>query len=350
MACFAAGHACLSFNMPQHRHLWDVLSRWCHELSLICVCERGKQKVKAVNVKYFEVAWFAKHFPSLLLTVWSYTWTRHLVQHANEVVLMAMLLLLPKRLSALLSAARSSTQLAVDPPAPELGSRWKLWTVESCEEFRTFSSLSMQSVYSTLWSVLPGMLRYSDAWPFITKSHDQTDRVLSSIVSPYVQFNHSTDAGRPINRAGLTQVKFIQFVLTFLTFSVKRQYRAPKGCSIFDKVSHVVVLILQTQGCGIRPSCSLQYSGSSFDSNQHLHCLWSTKISLWIYLEVWNHRVWLIYWYDDNGMLAAGASWPIHCEAGAPLLRPGWKSRISWETPKIQGKAKFHGRSRIKAE
>ena len=89
--------------------------------------------------------------------------------------------------------------------------------------------ISMQSVYSTLWSVLPGMLRYSDAWPFITKSHDQTDRVLSSIFSPYVQFNFSTDAGRLING------KFIQFVLTLLIFSVKCQYQVPKGCSIFDK-------------------------------------------------------------------------------------------------------------------
>lgn len=75
---------------------------------------------------------------------------------------MAMLLLLPKRLSALLSAARSSTQLAVDPPAPELGSRWKLWTVESCEEFRAFSSQCSQFAVPCD-QCLPGMLRYSDA-------------------------------------------------------------------------------------------------------------------------------------------------------------------------------------------
>ena len=122
---------------------------------LIFVCERGKQKVKAVNVKYFEVDWFGKHHPSFLLTVWSCTWTRRLVQHAIEVALMAVLLLLPKRLSALLSVTCSSPRLVVDPPETELGNRWKLWTVESCEEFRAFSSLSMQF---TLWSVLPGIL------------------------------------------------------------------------------------------------------------------------------------------------------------------------------------------------
>ncbi len=163
---------------------------------LIFVCERGKQKVKAVNVKYFEVDWFGKHHPSFLLTVWSCPWTRRLVQHAIEVALMAVLLLLPKRLSALLSATCSSPRLVVDPPETELGNRWKLWTVESCEEFRAFSSLSMQF---TLWSVLPGMLRYSDVWPFILRRATNESMIKQIGVSLQV-FRHtynSTTARMP---------------------------------------------------------------------------------------------------------------------------------------------------------
>ena len=207
MACFAAGHACLSFNMPQHRHLWDVLSRWCHELSLIFVCERGKQKVKvkAVNVKYFEVAWFGK---------WGCAYG-HSAPFAKTFECIALS-------RSLINLARCWSTFARTGKPMEVVDSGIMRRVQGF-------FISMQSVYSTLWSVLPGMLRYSDAWPFITKSHDQTDRVLSSIFSPYVQFNFSTDAGRLINS------KFIQFVLTLLIFSVKCQYQVPKGCSIFDK-------------------------------------------------------------------------------------------------------------------
>ena len=114
--CDDAGHPCLPYHLPQHQHLRDVLSSWCHKLSFDKYDKHAQNMFqKTLDTKWYKLESSCRAFLEVCRHICEITkWTCHSCHSlhfytfivATEVVLMAALLLLPRRLSALLSATR----------------------------------------------------------------------------------------------------------------------------------------------------------------------------------------------------------------------------------------------------
>lgn len=67
--CDDAGHPCLPYHLPQHQHLRDVLSSWCHKLSF----DKYDKHAQNMFQKTLDTKWY--NLNHLAVLFWKYTVT-----------------------------------------------------------------------------------------------------------------------------------------------------------------------------------------------------------------------------------------------------------------------------------